>query len=66
MVSTFHETQSFTYSSVIYKCNLHDRTPEWSRVRDIGDQTLFVSKHFNKKLQWNKCIQVQGEQNLHI
>lgn len=48
MVSTFHETQSFTYSSVIYKCNLHDRTPEWSRVRDIGDQTLFVSKHFNE------------------
>ncbi|XP_066392509.1 uncharacterized protein [Miscanthus floridulus] len=48
MVSTFHETQSFTYSSTIYKCNLHDRTPEWSRVRDIGDQTLFVSKHFNE------------------
>ena len=66
MVSTFHETQSFTYSSAIYKCNLHDRTPEWSRVRDIGDQTLFVSKHFNKKLQWNKCIQVQVEQNLHV
>ena len=66
MVSTFHETQSFTYSSAIYKCNLHDHTPEWSRVRDIGDQTLFVSKHFNEKLQWNKCIQVQGEQNLHV
>ncbi|XP_066368195.1 putative F-box protein At5g55150 [Miscanthus floridulus] len=48
MVSTFHETQSFTYSSVIYKCNIHDRTPEWSKVRDIGDQTLFVSKHFNE------------------
>ena len=48
MVSTFHETQSFTYSSAIYKCNLHDRTPEWSRVRDIGDQTLFVSKYFNE------------------
>ena len=48
MVSTFHETQSFTYSSAIYKCNLHDRMPEWSRVRDIGDQTLFVSKHFNE------------------
>ena len=48
MVSTFHETQSFTYNSAIYKCNLHDRTPEWSRVRDIGDQTLFVSKHFNE------------------
>lgn len=46
MVSTFHETQSFAYSSAIYKCNLHDRTPEWSRVRDIGDRTLFVSKHF--------------------
>ena len=38
MVSTFHEKQSFTYSSAIYKCNLHDRTPEWSRVRDIGDK----------------------------
>ena len=37
MVSTFHETQSFTYNSVIYKCNLHDRTSEWSRVRDIDD-----------------------------
>ncbi|XP_066310998.1 uncharacterized protein [Miscanthus floridulus] len=37
MVSTFHETQSFTYSSAIYKYNLHDHTPEWSRVRDIGD-----------------------------
>ena len=48
MVSTFHETQSFTYSSAIYKCNLHDRMPKWSRVRDIGDQTLFVSKHFNE------------------
>ena len=48
MVSTFHETQSFTYNSAIYKCNLHDRTPEWSRVRDIGNQTLFVSKHFNE------------------
>ena len=48
MVSTFHETQSFTYSSAIYKCNLNDRTPEWSRVRDIGDQTLFVSKYFNE------------------
>ncbi|XP_066392435.1 uncharacterized protein [Miscanthus floridulus] len=48
MVSMFHETQSFTYSSVIYKCNHHDRTSEWSRVRDIGDQTLFVSKHFNE------------------
>ncbi|XP_066320406.1 F-box protein SKIP23-like [Miscanthus floridulus] len=48
MVSTFHETQSFTYSSAIYKCNLHDHTSEWSRVRDIGDQTLFVSKHFNE------------------
>ncbi|XP_066310880.1 putative F-box protein At5g55150 [Miscanthus floridulus] len=31
MVSTFHETQSFTYSNVIYKCNLHDRTSEWFR-----------------------------------
>ncbi|XP_066385267.1 uncharacterized protein [Miscanthus floridulus] len=48
MVSTFHETQSFTYSNVIYKCNIHDRTLEWSKVRDIGDQTLFVSKHFNE------------------
>jgi hypothetical protein len=48
MVSMFHETQSFTYSSVIYKCNLHDRTPKWSRVRGIGDQTLFVCKHFNE------------------
>ena len=48
MVSTFHETQSFTYNSAIYKCNLHDRMPEWSSVRDIGDQTLFVSKHFNE------------------
>ena len=38
MVNTFHETQSFTYSSTIYKCNLHDRTLEWSRVRDISDQ----------------------------
>ena len=47
-MSTFHETQSFTYSSAIYKCNLHDRTSEWSRVRNIGDQTLFVSKHFNE------------------
>ncbi|XP_035822114.1 F-box protein SKIP23 isoform X3 [Zea mays] len=47
MVSTSHETQTFTYSSAIYACNLHDRTPEWSRVKDIGDQTLFVSKHFN-------------------
>ena len=47
-MSTFHETQSFTYSSAIYKCNLHDRTPEWSRVRDIDDQTLFVSKPFNE------------------
>ncbi|XP_066320394.1 uncharacterized protein [Miscanthus floridulus] len=28
MVSTFHETQSFTYSNAIYKCNLHYRTPE--------------------------------------
>ena len=40
MVSTFHETQSFTYSSAIYKCNLHDHTPEWSRVRDIGDSDI--------------------------
>ncbi|XP_066323340.1 uncharacterized protein [Miscanthus floridulus] len=48
MVSTFHKTQSFTYSSTIYKCNIHDLMPEWSRVRDIGDQTLFVSKHFNE------------------
>ncbi|XP_066361137.1 putative F-box protein At5g55150 [Miscanthus floridulus] len=48
MVSMFHETQSFTYSSAIYKCNLHDRTPEWSRVRNIGDQTLFVSKYFTE------------------
>ena len=36
-----------TLTATIYKCNLHDRTPEWSRVKDIGDQTLFVSKHFN-------------------
>ncbi|XP_066374586.1 uncharacterized protein [Miscanthus floridulus] len=28
MVSTFHETQSFTYNSAIYKCNIHDRTPK--------------------------------------
>ena len=28
MVSMFHETQSFTYSSAIYKCNIHDHTPE--------------------------------------
>ncbi|XP_066361111.1 uncharacterized protein [Miscanthus floridulus] len=48
MVSMFHETQSFTYSSAIYKCNLHDRTPKQSRVRDIGDQTLFMFKHFNE------------------
>ncbi|XP_066373741.1 uncharacterized protein [Miscanthus floridulus] len=48
MVSMFHETQSFNYSSVINKCNLHDRTLEWSRVRDISDQTLSVSKHFNE------------------
>ncbi|XP_066358461.1 uncharacterized protein [Miscanthus floridulus] len=48
MVSTFHETQTFTYNSAIYKCNLHDHTSEWSRVRDIGDQTLFVSKYFNE------------------
>ncbi|XP_066396248.1 putative F-box protein At5g55150 [Miscanthus floridulus] len=48
MVSTFHETQSFTYSSAIYKYNLHGRTSEWFRMRDIGDQTLFVSKHFNE------------------
>ncbi|XP_066323400.1 uncharacterized protein [Miscanthus floridulus] len=48
MVSTFYETQSFTYSSAIYKCNLHDHTSEWSKVRDIGDQTVFVSKHFNE------------------
>ena len=47
-MSTFRETQSFTYSSVIYKCNLHDHTTEWSRVRDISDQTLFMSKHFNE------------------
>ncbi|XP_066395784.1 uncharacterized protein [Miscanthus floridulus] len=67
MVSMFYETQSFTYSSAIYKCIIYDRTSEWSRVRDIGDQTLFVSKHFNKaSVQWNKCIQVQGEQNLHV
>ncbi|XP_066374024.1 uncharacterized protein [Miscanthus floridulus] len=48
MVSTFHETKSFTYNNVIYKDNLHDRTPEWSKMRDIGDQTLFVSKYFNE------------------
>ena len=47
-MSTFHETQSFTYNSAIYKYNLHDRTTEWSKVRDIGDQTLFVSQHFNE------------------
>ena len=35
MVSTFHETQSFC--SAIYKCNLHDRMLERSRVRDIDD-----------------------------
>jgi hypothetical protein len=51
MVSTFHERQSFTYSSAIYKCNLHNRTLEWSRMRDIGDQTLFVSKHFNESFR---------------
>ncbi|XP_066392733.1 uncharacterized protein [Miscanthus floridulus] len=48
MVSTFYETQSFTYSRAIYKCNLHDRTPQWSRVRDIDDQALFVFKYFNE------------------
>ncbi|XP_066322332.1 uncharacterized protein [Miscanthus floridulus] len=41
-------TATLLPSLAIYKCNLHDRTPEWFRVRDIGDQTLFVSKHFNE------------------
>ncbi|CAL4950023.1 unnamed protein product [Urochloa decumbens] len=48
MVSTFHETRQFTYSSMLYKCNLLDRVPEWSRVKDVGDLTLFVSKCFSE------------------
>ncbi|OEL15498.1 hypothetical protein BAE44_0023483 [Dichanthelium oligosanthes] len=47
MVSTFHDTQQFTYSSMVYKCSLLDRAPEWSRVKDVGDLTLFVSKYFS-------------------
>ena len=48
MVSTFHETQEFNYRSMIYKCNLLDRAPEWTRVKDVGDLTLFVSKNFSE------------------
>ncbi|RCV25354.1 hypothetical protein SETIT_5G159800v2 [Setaria italica] len=48
MVSMFHETQQFTYRSMIYKCNLLDGAPEWSRVKDVGDLTLFVSKCFSE------------------
>ncbi|CAL4976456.1 unnamed protein product [Urochloa decumbens] len=48
MVSTFHETRKFTYSSMLYKCDLLDRVPEWSRVKDVGDLTLFVSKSFSE------------------
>nr|CAB3473084.1 unnamed protein product [Digitaria exilis] len=45
MVSMFHdETWSFTYRTELYKCNLLDRVPEWSRVKDVGEVTLFVSK----------------------
>ncbi|XP_025815544.1 F-box protein SKIP23-like [Panicum hallii] len=48
MVSTFHDTQEFTYRTMIYKCNLLDRAPEWTRVKDVGDLTLFVSKNFSE------------------
>ncbi|KAL6656450.1 hypothetical protein ACP70R_007276 [Stipagrostis hirtigluma subsp. patula] len=47
MVSMFHVTQRFTYRNVIYKCNLLDRRPAWSRVHDVGDLALFVSKQFS-------------------
>ena len=36
----------FEYSSVVYRCNLLDSRPAWSRVKDASDLTLFVSKHF--------------------
>jgi len=36
----------FEYSSVVYRCNLLDSRPAWSRVKDASDMTLFVSKHF--------------------
>ncbi|XP_062199881.1 F-box protein SKIP23-like [Phragmites australis] len=45
--STCHRTRRFTYHTMIYKCNLLDRTPVWSRVEDVGDVTLFISKEFS-------------------
>nr|CAB3477118.1 unnamed protein product [Digitaria exilis] len=48
MVSTFHETRCFTYRTELYKCSLLDRALEWSRVKDVGEVTLFVSKCFGE------------------
>jgi hypothetical protein len=49
MMVTFDETKTFTFNTVVYKCDfLLDQTPVWSMVDDVGDLTLLVSKHFNE------------------
>ncbi|OEL24847.1 hypothetical protein BAE44_0014133 [Dichanthelium oligosanthes] len=46
LVDVFRWAQRFDYSSVVYRCNLQDPSPAWTRVNDAGDLTLFVSNHF--------------------
>jgi hypothetical protein len=49
MVVMFDETMTFTCNTVVYKCDFPlDQTPVWSKVDDVGDLTLLVSKHFNE------------------
>jgi hypothetical protein len=43
------ETKTITYKTVVYKIDfLLDQTLVWSRVNDVGDLTLMVSKQFNE------------------
>nr|TKW34522.1 hypothetical protein SEVIR_2G312000v2 [Setaria viridis] len=47
MLDLFRWGLKFDYRVVVCRCsNLLDPTPAWSRVKDAGDLTLFVSTHF--------------------
>ncbi|KAL6844925.1 hypothetical protein ACP4OV_025584 [Aristida adscensionis] len=41
-----HVKLQISYSIEVYRCNVLDGAPAWSRVHDAGDRTLLVSKQF--------------------
>jgi hypothetical protein len=63
MVITFHETNNFINNVVVYyNCDfLLEQMPVWSKVNDIDNLMLLVSKHFSEnfsgatvsKYKWN-------------